>query len=80
MIGIKELLDVYNVLLHVAYNGWGEDREAYAVIPQKNTGHSEVDVKSQSVYRELERLDRDAGRLAAKYLDRLEDIGQGRLT
>ena len=78
MDGIRELVRVYNLFLLTAYEGWNSDREAWATISRKGHGHSGIHVKDQRVYEAMERLDKDAGKLAIRYLERLEEIGAGR--
>ena len=46
--GLAALQDLYRDLLYISFNGWGEDREAYFTIPQRNTGdRSEIGVKNE---------------------------------
>lgn len=77
MSGIKELLEVYGIIRQVAYNGWQEDREAYFTLPpRRGARHSEISVKNPRAYEILGQMERDAGRLARRYLERLDEMGQ----
>ena len=76
MEGIRELARVHGLYLAVSYEGWNDDKEAWATIPRKGYGRSGIQVRDERVYAAMKRLEEDAQALFGKYEGQLK--GQNR--